>query len=91
MQTRWQDKSLHSQCSNHAKQGDIDKTQTHQWLCSAELKAENVGCTLALENQYSLTRNHHANILKKCVDPKCRFCEEYPEQQLTILYRVTWY
>lgn len=43
MQTRWQDKSLHSLYSARTKQDDVDKPPTHQWFRSAVLKAATEG------------------------------------------------
>ena len=79
LQTKWQDKPLHSQYPTRASQADVDKTLTHQWLRSAGLKAETEGFILAAQDQCLLTRNYQANILKNGADPKCRFCDESVE------------
>ena len=75
LQTKWQDKHLHSQYPTRASQADVDKTLTHQWLRSAGLKAETEGFILAAQDQCLFTRNYQANILKNGADPKCRFCD----------------
>ena len=61
-----------------SKHTDVDKGNTHQWLCSADQKAETEGFVMAAqEAQSAFTRNYQAKIIKNHADPKCWFCEKF--------------
>ena len=60
-----------------SQKADVDQGNTHQWLCSAGLKAETEGFVIAAQDQRLFTRNYQAKIIKNGADPKCWFCEKF--------------
>ena len=76
---KWSQKPLLGKYYLRCQQADVDQEATYQWLRSSGLKSETEGFILAAKDQSLFTRNYQANIIKNCLDAKCRFCDNFTE------------
>lgn len=62
-----------------SQNADVDKGNTHQWICSGGIKVETEGFIMAAQDQSFLTKNYQVKIIKNDADPNCKFCDKYKE------------
>lgn len=79
LQQNWSQKALHGKFYNRANDADVDTEKTYSWLASSSLKAETEGFLLAAQDQSLKTRNYMKYIMKKEVNPNCRYCNQEKE------------
>lgn len=77
----WREKPLHWKITLRTDYADVDRSKTHHWLSSLDLKGETEGFIFAAQDQTISIRAYKERILNNGADANCRLCKERERKQ----------